>query len=141
MNRITVLLLILATSFTSFAQQTRTYDWLLVYYMPYDNDLSPLARTIINQVLKEKSNGRVCIALQTDLAGPGGTMRYIINESIDSTNIADENSADATSFQDFLHWAYGKYKAKHYAVVLLNHGGRLNEYGVDKYPSKKWMRI
>jgi hypothetical protein len=120
----------------------REYDWLLVYYMPYDNDLSPLANTIIRQFLNTRINDNVCVTLQVDLAGKGGMTRYAFNSNVDSVDIDEEASSSNKALEDYLLWVSKTFKAKHYSVILLNHGGRLNEYGRDDYPDpKSWMQI
>jgi hypothetical protein len=120
----------------------KEYDWLLVYYMPYDNDLSPLAKNIIQQFLKARINDNVCVTLQVDLAGKGGMTRYAFNSNIDSLNIEEGASSSVNALDKYLLWVSKTFKARHYSVILLNHGGRLNEYGRDDYPEiRSWMQM
>jgi len=118
-----------------------TYDWLVMYYMPYDNDLSPLSTSITRNFIQSRINTKTVVTLQTDLQGDGGMMRYSFDASIDSVRIMEENSSSARTFQDYLTWAAANFKAKHYAIVLLNHGGALNEYGLDEFPERRWIQI
>jgi hypothetical protein len=139
--RITAFFILTFTFSFSVAQQRKTCDWLLIYYLPYDNDLSPLADTIIRQCLSHTFSGSVCMTIQTDLAGDGGMKRFSIDKNIDSVHVAEENSGSAEGFSSYLHWVVQRYRAKHIAIVLLNHGGDLNEYGLDTYPEKSWIKV
>jgi hypothetical protein len=120
----------------------KEYDWLLVYYMPYDNDLSPLSQNIIQQFFKARINDNICVTLQIDVAGEGGMTRYTFNSKVDSLSISEEASSSVDALDDYLMWVNRTFKAKHYSVILLNHGGGLNEYGRDDYPeARSWMQI
>jgi hypothetical protein len=121
--------------------QKQTFDWLLIYYMPYDNNLSPLATTILNQFKIDHPNKKIGVTLQTDLAGPGGMTRYAINDLIDSIKMDDEYSGRSQSLDSYLAWVSSKFKARHYCIVLLNHGGTMNQYGLDEYPEENWLTI
>jgi hypothetical protein len=119
----------------------QTYDWVLIYYMPYDNNLSDLSSTIVGQMENTHINAKSCILLQTDLAGEGGMTRYAFHSTIDTIKIESETSASSASLNEYLQWAATTFKAKHYAIVLLNHGGGLDEYGIDEHPTLTWMPI
>jgi hypothetical protein len=140
MKIILVFILLFSITFHGNAQQ-RNLDWLLIYYLPYDNNLSPLADAIIDQFTAAKTNGKVCIVLQSDLAGPGGMTRYVVDGKVDSAQLTDDNSGTYAGFRNYLTWVSDNFKAKHYAIVLLNHGGLVNEYGVDEYPAEQWIGI
>ena len=123
------------------ARQQEKYDWLLIYYMPYDNNLSDLSSTIIDQIKNADYDGKVGVTLQADLEGAGGMSRYIFDKKNDSFHIEEESSASSETLTDYLIWVANNYKAKHYAIIFLNHGGKLNEYGSDQYPDPVWMPI
>ena len=127
-------------SSATYGQESK-YDWLMIYYMPYDNNLSPLADTIVNQFVTSPISNRSCVILQTDLAGAGGMRRYIINEDVATIDIDEEHSASPETFTSYLTWISENFKADHYAIVLLSHGGLINEYGLDEYPTKQWLPI
>lgn len=127
--------------YTATAKEQVKYDWLLIYYMPYDNNLSELSTTIMDQIKSANYKGNVCVTLQVDLAGHGGMTRYTFNTTIDSVNIENENSASSETLTDYLLWAAHNYKAKNNAIIFLNHGGKLNEYGSDLFPEEDWMPI
>jgi hypothetical protein len=121
--------------------QQKVYDWLILYYMPYDNDLSRFKAPILNQFKNLNLQGNVCITFQTDQADNRGQTRYIINSTWDSLQVNDERSASSAIFQDYINWSGQNFRAKHYAVVLLSHGGLINEYGIDEFPMQKWLGI
>jgi hypothetical protein len=109
--------------------------------MPYDNNLSFLSKDIINQFLECQRSDKICITIQVDKEGAGGMKRYIINSKIDSIKLESDQSGSAKAFNEYLSWVAKNYKAKHYAVVLLNHGGGLNQYGLDEFPVNQWIQI
>jgi hypothetical protein len=121
--------------------QKKVYDWLIMYYMPYDNDLSDFKTPILNQFKNLDLKGNICITIQTDQAGDSGLTRYIINSTWDSLKVNEDRSASVEVFQDYLLWGSKKFKANHYAIVLLSHGGLVNEYGVDQFPKQQWLGI
>jgi len=119
----------------------QTYNWLLIYYMPYDNNLSPLSQTIISQIKEAPVGKKVAVVLQTDLADRTGIHRYVFTDQIDSVKVDSEEMALTQSLDEYLTWVSDHFRARHYAVILLNHGGGLMEYGLDEYPSIRWMSI
>jgi Clostripain family len=121
--------------------QKKVYDWLIMYYMPYDNDLSDFKMPILNQFRNLGLKGNICITIQTDQAGDHGLTRYIINSTWDSLKVNGERSASAKVFQDYLNWGSQQFKANHYAIILLSHGGLVNEYGLDQFPQQQWLSI
>jgi hypothetical protein len=126
----------------SLRAQPRTYDWLIAFYMPYDNDMSPHGQRILAQLKSAKLNGKVCATVQSDFSGPGGMTRYVFNAEVDSIHVSGESSATAATLQSYLQWARSTFPARNFAVVLLSHGGDMMEYGVDEYPkkpSRHWM--
>ena len=102
--------------------------------MPYDNDLGQYADSILQQ-LESIDNPILTTAIQVDRPGPGGMERYWMGEktSVTFTEIEKSNSKD--SFQSFMDWVYSNGTTKRIAIVFLNHGGRLDEVGLDEYPN------
>ncbi len=109
--------------------------------MPYDNNLSEFSNTIIDQIKSANYRGNVCVTLQVDLAGDGGMTRYTFNSAVDSVNIKNENSASSETLTEYLLWVAKNYEAKNHALIFLNHGGKINEYGIDLFPNNTWMPI
>jgi Clostripain family len=140
--KLAIIKLVLLLSLLSHNLSGKTYDWLLVYYMPYDNNLSPFAKNIIQHFFKSTISDNVCATLQVDLSGQGGMTRYSFYSKVDSLHLNDEGSASTRALDEYLLWVSKKFKAKHYAIILLNHGGGLNEYGLDENgSSNEWMHI
>ncbi len=139
--KLLIVKLITIISLLGFRVTATDYDWLFVYYMPYDNNLTSLSNHIIDQFRDSKIEGKICVTLQVDLAGKGGMTRYVFNAKTDSIHVDDERSAVSKTFEEYLVWVANNYTAKHYAIVLLNHGGDLNEYGLDEFPVMEWLRI
>jgi hypothetical protein len=137
-----IIKLVILLSLLSHNVTGKDYDWLLIYYMPYDNNLSPFAKGIIHHFFKSEISDNVCATLQVDLSGQGGMTRYSFNSKVDSLNLKDEESTSTRALDEYLLWVSKTFKAKHYAIILLNHGGGLNEYGLDENGSlNEWMHI
>jgi hypothetical protein len=128
-------------SITETLAQKKVYDWQVIYYMPYDNDLSRFKEPILAQFKDLNLKGNVCVTFQVDQANDKGLTRHIINTKWDSLQINEEHSASANVFKEYLLWCGREFKARHYAIVLLSHGGLINEYGVDQFPEQKWLGI
>jgi len=110
-------------------------DWSLLYWMPYDNNLSIYADPILDGLAHGIESSRVRVAVQADRDGPGGMLRFAITDSGWATSaVSSEASASVTAFRDFLDWAVAEAPAERYAVILLGHGGRLSEVFADDHP-------
>ena len=46
--------------------------WVVLYYIPYDNDLGPMAPAVLEQIRAGTAGGGVEAAALVDLPGPGG---------------------------------------------------------------------
>lgn len=113
------------------------FDWVFVYYMCCDNDLSPNGEGIIQELAKGLMNSDMAILVQADFHGAEKMRRIAISFKggklrQEEQAIAGANSDDEIAFADFLDWVRGNWKAKNYAVVLLNHGGTLNQMCLDE---------
>ncbi len=74
---------------------------------------------------------------------PGGLTRHVISSDGRSwQRLATDDSASEAVFGDYLSWVAKTHPAKHYAVVFLDHGGRLDEMCFDERPgggTKHWL--
>jgi hypothetical protein len=60
------------------------------------------------------------------------------------TTLETESSAEESTLEEQLKWTREHYKAKHYAVVFLDHGNRLDEMSYDENPgegAKEWLKL
>lgn len=113
-----------------------------VYWMPYDNNLSLWADSIYQMIQSGVESTEIIVTIQKDVSGNGGMTRSIIsNEGILNHKIKDENSSSGKSFNDYLSWITRKIKSDRYVIIFLDHGGKLDEIGLDEFPEKGFLRI
>jgi hypothetical protein len=121
-----------------------TRDWVLVYYMSYDNDLAPHATTILPALeCGVKNSDLLVTVLQDDKATKGLKRHTLSAEAHDITLLATDNSASESVLGDYLAWVAEHYPARHYALCFLDHGGNLDEMCLDESPgqgeTKHWL--
>ena len=132
------------------------YEWVFVYYMSYDNDLSSFGEVILGDLRSGLSNSKIAVVVQADFIDSKGMKRIGLyyadgkarrKESI----LKSEDSADEAELRKYLKWVRKKWVAKNYCIIFLNHGGRLNHICLDQKPfrnrnknkpfgSGKWLR-
>jgi hypothetical protein len=119
------------------------YDWGIIYYMSYDNNLEPFGKGIIQAIRDGVKSSRTVAAVQADFSDVGGMHRYTIQSSgISEERITSDDSADEEQFIAYLNWFVEKYPSNRYIVVFLNHGGGIDEMCFDANPDTKgkmWM--
>lgn len=124
----------------------KLYDWIVLYWMPYDNNLSKFGLPIINMLSKGVKDDNILVLVQSDFYGDKQLSRRVIKkDSVDVQLLNTGNSADEKVFAEYLDWAQSQFKGKKWAVVFLGHGGNLDEISPDDNPqpglskSTKWM--
>ena len=134
-----ILLLILVLGAGLFLSGKKTYDWVFVYYMSYDNDLSGHGRTILRDLTKGITNSKIAVVTQADFIDGEGMKRIALYRTFgrpkrEETFLKSEDSADPAELIKYLEWVREKWKAENYCIVFLNHGGTLNNMCMDKKP-------
>ncbi len=124
----------------------RTYDWALVYYMAYDNNLEPCGRPILDMLAKGVTSEKVVVTCQADFTDQEGMRRYTITTAGErEERVEGEGSAEEETLRDYLEWVRATYPAKRLALVFLNHGGRLGQMSADDNPGReggqKWLEV
>ena len=121
------------------------YDWVFVYYMAYDNNLEACGRPIIDMLGKGVTSDRTAVVVSADFRNANGMERYVLTKDADSeqgfaeekTQLEEEGMAEEETLQAEMTWVAENMKAKKYAIVFLNHGGRLGEMSYDERPGKE----
>jgi len=132
------------------------YEWLFIYYMSYDNDLSKLGETILKDLQDGIVDSKIAVVVQADFNDTEGMKRialYQVNgkPQRQETVLNSEDSADEVELRKFFEWVQQVWEAKNYAVIFLNHGGSLNQMCCDEQPFEnheknkeffwgKWLR-
>jgi hypothetical protein len=112
---------------------TTAREWTYMVYMGADNNLSPSGEGDIAEMASVGSTSTVAIAVQAEFsrqysgAGvPTDTRRMLIQKGVDnlaaSASIGNVNMAAPAQLTAFIKWAQQTYPAKHYALVIWDHG-------------------
>lgn len=127
----------------SFGQpQKPSTDWLFVYYMPYDNNLSRFGDLIIKMIGDSITSHNVMATVQADYNDFLGMKRYVItNESIVMSEIDNDQSALTQSYEDYLKWSLEQASYKRLAIIFLDHGGKLDELCLDEKPTNGFLKV
>jgi len=133
-------------SFSNMTEQ-HMYDWALLYWMPYDNNLSDLGTPIIDMITQGVVSDNLLVAIASDFSNIEPLSRRVITHHKNNIQkLKSFNSASEQVVAEYLDWAQTNISAKKWAVILLGHGGRLNEISPDEHPGLKsssveWMNI
>ena len=124
---------------------TKVYEWVFVYYMSYDNDLSSYGEVILGDLRKGLSNPKVAVVVQADFIDNKGMRRIGLFYEDGKTHrketiLRSEDSADEAELRKYLKWVRKKWIAKNYCIVFLNHGGKLNQMCKDNKPLRNSKR-
>ncbi len=91
------------------------------------------ADTVINQ-LKGLNNPDLTIAIQSDIAGPGGMTQYWLKDhEVNIERITSDYSDSRESLEIFLNNILETGRFDKIALIFLDHGGRLDEVGLDEF--------
>jgi len=131
---------------TKNSQKSR-YRWVILYWMPYDNDLVRFGEEIIEMITRGNRSSEIAVVVQSDYWGDTHMRRRLIVEGkIEEIGvILGEDSSDISAFSNYLDWANQNFEAEHWAVIIVGHSGRMNEIspddrgGTNQTPS--WMKV
>ncbi len=120
------------------------HEWVLVYYMSYDNNLEHCGPVILDQLTRGAKRSDLLVTVLSDDRDPGGLRRHTITSAgRTEERLTTDNSASEEVLSDYLDWVAAAHPARHYAVVFLNHGGRLDEMCLDEYTGdsgkQRWL--
>ncbi len=141
MKYLIIFVFILTTTYSR-ASESDTLDWLLIYYMPYDNDLSEFSTEIVSSIVKGSEGcTNVGITIQADLSDTLGHKRYVITDGKIDTTLLSVESSDISVFKDYLNWVNEKFVFDRCALFFLDHGADLGSMGIDTYPAMQVYNI
>jgi len=137
------IILLLLISHNSFPQNNKpNTDWLFVYYMPYDNNLSKFGEEIIKMISDNVKSENVIVSIQAEFADKKGMFRYLItNNGITYSTINNEYSASINTYKEYITWVKDTVNYNKLAVIFLDHGGKLDEICLDEKPIKHFLMI
>ena len=123
------------------------YDWIILYWMPYDNDLSPLGDPILQMLARGVQNDNILVVVQCDFLGAKSLSRRIITKGkVEVQQLNTANSASEQAFAEYLSWANSRFVANKWAIAFLGHGGHLDKISPGVYTGTvqletQWMNI
>lgn len=127
---------------------TNHYDWILLYWMPYDNNLSEFGQPIIQMLSKGVKNDKVLVVVQSDFSGAAQVSRSIISQGkVDTPYLETADSSSPEVLSEYLTWAQSQFQARRWGVVFLGHSGTLMEISPDEHPTSpliseiRWMNL
>ncbi|MDF1665429.1 MAG: clostripain-related cysteine peptidase [Planctomycetota bacterium] len=124
----------------SFAQQ-KQYDWTVIYVMSYDNNLNFAADPINKGLKKGLINDNVAVTVLMDRTDRNGLKRIVMTDKDQKeSTLKTDDITKPKVLSDYLSWVHKTLPAKKYALVFLNHGGRLDQMCHDQYPDKRSRR-
>ncbi|MBE9116457.1 hypothetical protein IQ249_11155 [Lusitaniella coriacea LEGE 07157] len=89
----------------SIAQMNKkpSYDWIFLYWIPYDNNLSHFGKPILKIIDKGVRNNNLLVAVQMDLWNATQLSRTVITQAETTTQeLQTNNSANVRVFSDYL---------------------------------------
>ncbi len=124
----------------------RHYDWILLYWMPYDNDLSRFGQPILEMLTQGVQSDNILVVVEFDFLGTSNLSRRVITkDKVDVQQLQKANSASEDVFGEYLNWAQSQFVADNWAIIFLGHGGRLDQVSPDNHPGlgtkTEWMNI
>ena len=113
----------------------RRRPWVLAYYMSYDNDLDACGPVILDALEHAVQGTSVAATVLVDDA-PGDRLKSYAFSSgrRQKRELPTDNSASSRVLESYLLDVVDRFPAARYAVVFLDHGGRVNEMCLDERP-------
>lgn len=110
--------------------------------MPYDNNLSYLGEDVISMINNGIDSKKVNAVVQADFNDTLGMRRTVITKNGKShSQVKSENSASIDVYNDYLTWVNERFHFEKCAIIFLDHGGGLNEVGLDEQPEKGFLKV
>jgi hypothetical protein len=121
-----------------------TSEWTILVYLNADNDLEQFGILNVNQMEQVGSSDRVKIVVEMDRS-PGydesngnwtGAKRFLVTRDANTVDITSPvlqdmgeiDMGDPMVLSDFIRWGQENYPARHYCLVLWNHGSGWRSY-------------
>lgn len=121
---------IINASFSAQAAPAQQKDWTMLVYLNGHNNLDYYGKLNINQMETVGSNDHLNIVVQWASESADNTRRLYVQKDNDTNNVTSPvvqslptvDMGDVNSLVDFVKWGAENYPAKHYFVVVWDHG-------------------
>lgn len=121
------------------------HRWVVLYWMPYDNNLVSFGEKIIKMLRYATIDSENVVVVQSDYFGDRKMRRRQLLNGVEyEIDIVGEDSSDVSTFFEYLNWANKTFEAEHWAVIVLGHGGKINQVSPDENGGIKtvsWMGV
>jgi hypothetical protein len=103
-------------------------DWTVMVYLAGDNNLDGAGVADLREMKKVGSSASVNVIAQFDRAGSRGTSkRFYLRKGTELPkdavqDLGETDTGDPRVLCDFFHWGVKHYPARHYLLVIWNHG-------------------
>jgi hypothetical protein len=117
------------------------YKWAILYWMPYDNDLVRFGEDIVDMLVRGSQHSEALVAVQSDYFGDTRMRRrQILGGTVHEVLLDEEDSSDIDAFARYLDWAYTMFEADHWAIIIVGHGGQVNQVSPDDHGTNEQLR-
>ena len=113
-------------SFTGNLQENAK-QWLLMYYLACDNNLSlesPSCLAYLNELKSYANQPNFNIAVMVDFSGFGGSQYYYISNGVVLYEQPEMNSGSPISLTNFIDWARDQAPTRYNALTIFDHGSQ-----------------
>jgi hypothetical protein len=104
-------------------------QWTVMVYLAGDNNLDAAGVDDLGEMKKVGSNDDINVVAQFDRRGKDiGTARYYLRKGTTlkadmiGASLGETDDGDPNALESFIRWAMKSYPARHYLIVLWNHG-------------------
>lgn len=132
------------TSYGMFLHCANTVQWDFLTYIQADNSLAPFANINVKDMQKVGSTSFVNMLVQWDKPSDNITYRYKIlqNNMVVNNSVNQEMGINpAKELVDSMTWVKKSFPAKHYALVLWDHGNGVLDRNKKLHPTPSWLSV
>lgn len=120
------------------------YRWIVLYWMPYDNNLARNEGVILHMLNESVTSKEIVVVVQSDRPRTMMMKRTVITHNgTTCDDVSHDDSSDHRNLYKFIEWAKDNYQAQNWAMVFLGHSGNLQQFSPDDSGDKgpTWMNI
>lgn len=120
--------------------------WTMMVYMAGDNNLELAGIADLMEMKKIGSNDDINVLVQFDKMNDRITRRFYITsihalEKDCLFNLPELNTGDPKNLKDFIFWSIENYPARHYILILWNHGNGWKEDDIYRIAANQELRV
>lgn len=121
--------------------QKQASDWTILTYIQADNNLAPFAEYNIHEMQRVYKSENINMLIQWHLPRLNTVHRYKLTlNGLDSEREGPKTITNNPEFDviNAMRWAASKYPAKHYMLVLWNHGNGILDQSWERRNIRGW---